>query len=171
MEARGVNATILNRKCVILHWTNLTYDTFNNLISRGAGALLLLLQKDWTGQNDKTVVEWMQLEKQLLSNEFAIPVYFTFENKFMTEVLATLSNSINEETSAVSAFISSVAGQGYAIIADATEAAPINDIEILTFVGKLTGQAYEADLPTLVLLSHYDTFGLAPVSNSLNMSL
>jgi hypothetical protein len=60
------------------------------------------------------------------------------------------------------AFISSVAGQGYAIIADATEAAPINDIEILTFVGKLTGQAYEADLPTLVLLSHYDTFGLAP---------
>jgi hypothetical protein len=30
-----------------------------------------------------------------------------------------------------------VAGQGYAIIADATEAAPINDIEILTFVVRI----------------------------------
>ena len=43
MEARGEGAGMLNRKCVVVQWRNLTSEKFLDLIHRGAGAILVLL--------------------------------------------------------------------------------------------------------------------------------
>lgn len=43
MEARGEDASMLNRKCVVVWWKDLSSEKFLDLIQRGAGALLVLL--------------------------------------------------------------------------------------------------------------------------------
>ncbi len=43
MEAKGGGAGMLNRKCVVVRWADLTSDKFLDLIHRGAGAILILL--------------------------------------------------------------------------------------------------------------------------------
>ena len=43
MEARGEGANMLNRKCVVVRWKDLSSEKFLDLIQRGAGAILVLL--------------------------------------------------------------------------------------------------------------------------------
>lgn len=43
MEAKGEAASMLNRRCVVVRWQDLTLDKFLDLIDRGAGAILVLL--------------------------------------------------------------------------------------------------------------------------------
>lgn len=43
MEARGEGAGMLNRKCVVVKWKDLSLDKFLDLVQRGAGAILLVL--------------------------------------------------------------------------------------------------------------------------------
>ena len=43
MEARGEGASMLNRKCVVVRWRDLSSDKFLDLIERGAGAILVIL--------------------------------------------------------------------------------------------------------------------------------
>ena len=46
MEARGEDASLLNRKCVFVKWGDLSLDKFLDLIQRGAGAMVILLPAD-----------------------------------------------------------------------------------------------------------------------------
>ena len=55
MEARGSAANILNRKCVVLKWAELSSDSFLDLIQRGAGSLLILLPRDWSMEDNSTL--------------------------------------------------------------------------------------------------------------------
>lgn len=43
MEAKGEGASMLNRRCVVVRWRDLTSQSFQSLIQRGAGAILILL--------------------------------------------------------------------------------------------------------------------------------
>lgn len=43
MEAKGEGAGMLNRKCVVVRWKELTSASFLDLIHRGAGSILVLL--------------------------------------------------------------------------------------------------------------------------------
>ena len=43
MEAKAVDASMLNRRCVFVRWTDLSVEKFLDLIHRGAGAMVVLL--------------------------------------------------------------------------------------------------------------------------------
>ena len=43
---------------------------------------------------------WIELEKELLSQEIAIPVYFAIETEYLKEVYTKLSSSIGKDSSA-----------------------------------------------------------------------
>lgn len=43
MEAKSEDASMLNRKCVVVLWKELTSEGFQDMIHRGAGAILVLL--------------------------------------------------------------------------------------------------------------------------------
>lgn len=47
MEAKGESASNLGRKCVVLRWPDLTLERFKGVVERGAGAIIVLLPKDW----------------------------------------------------------------------------------------------------------------------------
>lgn len=56
MEVRGKAAGMLNRKCVVLWWAELTLSHFLDLIHRGAGALVLLLPPELPKEGEQTEV-------------------------------------------------------------------------------------------------------------------
>ena len=43
MEARGERASMLNRKCVLVRWVDLSSERLLDLLHRGAGSVLVLL--------------------------------------------------------------------------------------------------------------------------------
>ena len=43
MEARGERASLLNRKCVLVRWVDLSSERLLDLLHRGAGSVLVLL--------------------------------------------------------------------------------------------------------------------------------
>ena len=64
MEARGEDASLLNRKCVFVKWGDLSLDKFLDLIQRGAGAMVILLPADMQSVKEdvlKVNNEWMYL--------------------------------------------------------------------------------------------------------------
>ncbi|XP_019861588.1 PREDICTED: nicalin-1-like [Amphimedon queenslandica] len=103
MEARSPEAAMLNRKCVLIKWTELTSDLFNELLERGAGAVLIILPNDWrnnNNNNNNTLHEWMLLEKELISREISIPIYLTTESEYLNEVYDKLTSSVDWDSSA-----------------------------------------------------------------------
>ena len=83
------------------------------------------------------------------------------------------------------ALLTAVAGQGYQAVTDASDPVVVQHHEVVSFVvrysnhavgtvlcddtplqGKLGGVGSDRDLPTVAIVTHYDTFGLAPVSSS-----
>lgn len=55
MEARGELASMLNRKCVIVKWAQLSLESFIGLIERGAGSILVLLPPDISSVNKELI--------------------------------------------------------------------------------------------------------------------
>lgn len=54
MEARGEGASMLNRKCVVVLWSDLSSEKFLDLIQRGAGAILVILPQINSTLDDDT---------------------------------------------------------------------------------------------------------------------
>ena len=93
MEARGAGVTMLSRKCVIIRWSELTMDFFREMIEHGAGSLLILLPRDWLGEDPAVLREWMELEQELLALEIAIPVYLAYESPELLEIHQKLAEA------------------------------------------------------------------------------
>lgn len=55
MEARGMAASMLNRKCVFIKWAELSSDLFQDLLNRGAGSLIIILPSDWSHESNETI--------------------------------------------------------------------------------------------------------------------
>ena len=55
MDARGAGSLMLNRKCVLMKWTDLSIEVFKDVLQRGAGALLILLPPDWSTVDNQTL--------------------------------------------------------------------------------------------------------------------
>ena len=86
MEVKGPDANVLNRRCVLLRWVDLSKEKFTELIERGTGSLLVLMPPDYAMAGSNKLKEWMKLEQYLLSSGTSIPVYFTVETAELTKI-------------------------------------------------------------------------------------
>lgn len=68
MEAKGEGASMLNRKCVVVRWADLTSDKFLELINRGAGAILVLLPHSNTTAIDEETMEVSAKQRKLFKS-------------------------------------------------------------------------------------------------------
>lgn len=86
MEVKGPDANVLNRRCVLLRWVDLTKEKFTELVERGTGSLLILMPADYAMAGVDKLKEWMKLEQYLLSSGISIPVYFTIETAELLKI-------------------------------------------------------------------------------------
>lgn len=109
----------------------------------------------------------MNLEESMLFGpETTIPVYFTSWHPDLQAILDDLSNGfITDEkaNSAAEAMFNSISASGYQVVVATGQALAKTDVKIATLHGKLTGNGAEEKLPTIALVTHYDSAGVAPV--------
>lgn len=167
LEARSLGGWGTSRHCVVTSLQNLTVDHFREIRAK-AGALLVILPKEIHSLSSEEKQHLMLLEDAMLAEEINIPVYFSPWSLELEQIIGDITQSytINDKTvSASEAILNSIAANGYQIVISGGSATAKQDIRLATIHGRLAGRGVEGKTPTIAVVAHYDSFGVAPVSN------
>ncbi|XP_060531017.1 BOS complex subunit NCLN [Cylas formicarius] len=163
-EARAATTWTSSRHCVVAKLLDISVEMFRNIRSK-AGALVLVLPQNITKLSQDEKQQLLHLEyKMLHEQETPIPVYFVPWNQKIEEVvdeLASIDTSDTKKTAA-EALITTVAANGYQVVITAGNSNPKSDVKIASFHGHLPGYRPEGKVPTIAIVTHYDSFGVAP---------
>ncbi|XP_029041237.1 nicalin [Osmia bicornis bicornis] len=165
LEARSLTGWSTSRHCIVTKALDLTPTLFNSIKQKAGGLIVVLPQKitDLTPEEKQHI---MSLEETMLFGpETTIPVYFTPWHPDLQTILDDLSNGfITDEKagSAAEAMFNSVSASGYQVVVPTGQALAKTDVKVATLHGKLTGTGAEEKLPTIALVTHYDSAGVAP---------
>uniref|UniRef100_A0A673M7X4 BOS complex subunit NCLN n=1 Tax=Sinocyclocheilus rhinocerous TaxID=307959 RepID=A0A673M7X4_9TELE len=163
-EARTVDAEVLSRRCVMVRLIDFSYEKYQKALRQSAGAVVIILPQNMSTVPQDIVQQFMELEPELLATETIVPVYFALEDEELLSIYTQTqissssqgSSSAAEGTSRCSPENMTFCGLVYE-----SQSKAVSDWAITSLEGRLTGAGGE-DLPTIVLVAHYDSFGVAP---------
>lgn len=164
LEARALTGWSTSRHCVVARMQDITVDQFREIRAK-AGALLVVLPKYLSSLPESEKRALIELEKGMLFQEVFIPVYFAIWTPALQDILDDVAHSrLTDEKAATAAqaLLHSVSANGYQIVINTNKASPKTDINIASIQGKLSGYGVEDKLPTIAIVAHYDSFGVAP---------
>ncbi|XP_043985317.1 nicalin-1 isoform X2 [Gambusia affinis] len=162
-EARTVEAEVLSRRCVIMRLADFSYDKYQKALRQSAGAVVIILPKNMSAMPQDIVQQFMELEPEMLAMETIVPVYFAEEDDELLSIYTqTLTSSSSQGSlSAAEVLLHTATANGFQMVTSGAQSKAISDWAITSLEGRLTGVGGE-DLPTIVVVAHYDTFGVAP---------
>ncbi|XP_014868731.1 PREDICTED: nicalin isoform X3 [Poecilia mexicana] len=162
-EARTVEAEVLSRRCVIMRLADFSYDKYQKALRQSAGAVVIILPKNMSAMPQDIVQQFMELEPEMLAMETIVPVYFAEEDDELLSIYTqTLTSSSSQSSlSAAEVLLHTATANGFQMVTSGAQSKAISDWAITSLEGRLTGVGGE-DLPTIVVVAHYDTFGVAP---------
>lgn len=162
-EARTVEAEVLSRRCVIMRLADFSYDKYQKALRQSAGAVVIILPKNMSALPQDIVQQFMELEPEMLSTETIIPVYFAMEDDELLSIYTqTLTSSTSQGAlSAAEVLLHTATANGFQMVTSGAQSKAISDWAITSLEGRLAGVGGE-DLPTIVVVAHYDSFGVAP---------
>lgn len=102
----------------------------------------------------------------LATQEIMLPVYFSMWTSELADIVAEITDSSigdDKSTSATEAMINSIAANGYQIVVNPKSPNAKSDIKVSTIQGVLVGHSHDGKTPTIAVVAHYDSFGVAPV--------
>nr|CAG4643793.1 EOG090X02MW [Lepidurus arcticus] len=163
-DARSLETRLPTRKCILAPIMDITFARFKELIQESAGAIVLILPNDIHKLNSKVKEHILELEQALLGEEVSIPVYFVFETPDVLEIYHNIVATTRGDSasSAAAALMDTVSASGFQLSVSGSQAKVMTDIQVANILGKLPGYGAEEQLPTLAIVAHYDTFGIAP---------
>lgn len=109
----------------------------------------------------------MLLESAMLAEEISIPVYFakwSLQLETVVNEVSRSSTTSDKSKSAAEAMFTSVAASGYQIVINPGTPNVKSDMKIATIQGFLAGHSHDGKTPTVAVVAHYDSFGVAPVN-------
>ncbi|CAN9500416.1 unnamed protein product [Ophioblennius macclurei] len=162
-EARTVEAEVLSRRCVIMRLADFSYDKYQKALRQSAGAVVIILPKNMSAMPQDIVQQFMELEPEMLATETIVPVYFAMEDDELLSIyLQTLTSSSSQGSlSAAEVLLHTATANGFQMVTSGAQSKAISDWAITSLEGRLAGVGGE-DLPTIVVVAHYDSFGVAP---------
>lgn len=104
-----------------------------------------------------------------MAQEISIPVYFAHATPQIDKIMNEISKNVltdDKSKSAAEAILASIAANGYQVVISPKTPSARHELKIATIHGNLAGRAHEMKTPTIAVVAHYDSFGVAPVSNS-----
>ncbi|XP_023255815.1 nicalin isoform X1 [Seriola lalandi dorsalis] len=162
-EARTVEAEVLSRRCVIMRLADFSYDKYQKALRQSAGAVVITLPKNMSAVPQDIVQQFMELEPEMLATETIVPVYFAMEDDELLSIYTqTLTSSSSQGSlSAAEVLLHTATANGFQMVTSGAQSKAISDWAITSLEGRLAGVGGE-DLPTIVVVAHYDSFGVAP---------
>ncbi|KAL5003981.1 hypothetical protein ScPMuIL_017437 [Solemya velum] len=164
MEARPIDAKMITRRCIVARLLEITVAKYRELLTENAGALLVLLPQDYQELSADSRKHLQSLERDLLMEETAIPVYFATETEELREIYEDIkrSSSTDQAATAVEALLSAATANGFQMVINGAQSKSLSDFQITNIQGHLAGFGIEEQLPTVAIVAHYDAFGIAP---------
>lgn len=164
LEARSILADNLIRRCAVVRGIDANIEIINKAINDGLSGLLILIPTDLNSMPIEAQKSLRQLEIDLLETQVPIPVYFAHETEKLKNLYEEITNTASgyAAPSALKAMTSVAVANSFHFVTDGGESKPLNDFPIISLTGKLTGQGLEDQLPTVVVTTHYDSFGIVP---------
>ncbi|XP_037530573.1 nicalin-1 isoform X2 [Nematolebias whitei] len=162
-EARTVEAEVLSRRCVIMRLADFSYDKYQKALRQSAGAVVIILPKNVSSMPQDIVQQFMELEPEMLATETIVPVYFAIEDDELLSIYSqTLTSSSSQgSSSAAEVLLHTATANGFQMVTSGAQSKAVSDWVITSLEGRLAGVGGE-DLPTIVVVAHYDSFGVAP---------
>ncbi|EZA59423.1 hypothetical protein DMN91_002009 [Ooceraea biroi] len=165
LEARSLSGWSTSRHCVVAKALDITPSIFQSIKSK-AGALVIVLPEKINELTTEEKQHIMNLEESMMyGSETMIPVYFALWHPELQIILDDIASGfITDEKagSAAEAMYNSISASGYQVVVATAQALPKTDVKVATLHGKLTGTGAEEKLPTIAIVTHYDSSGVAP---------
>nr|CAG4651661.1 EOG090X02MW [Triops cancriformis] len=163
-DARSLETRLPARKCILTPIMDITVARFKELVQENAGAIVLMLPNDLAKLEAKLRDHILELEVALLGEEVPIPVYFVYETPEVLEIYRNIVATTRGDSasSAAAALMDTVLASGFQLSVSGSQAKAITDVHIANILGKLPGYGAEEQLPTVAIVAHYDSFGVAP---------
>ncbi|XP_023699521.2 BOS complex subunit ncln isoform X3 [Paramormyrops kingsleyae] len=161
-EARTVEAEVLSRRCVIMRLLDFSYERYQKALRQSAGAVVIILPHNMSTM-PQDIVQFMEMEPELLATETIVPVYFALEDDELLSIYeqTLMSSSSQGSASAAEVLLHTATANGFQMVTSGAQSKAMSDWAITSLEGRLAGVGGE-DLPTIVLVAHYDSFGVAP---------
>ncbi|XP_006639902.1 BOS complex subunit ncln isoform X1 [Lepisosteus oculatus] len=162
-EARTAEAEVLSRRCVLLRLVDFSFEKYQKALRQSAGAVVLVLPQNMSTMPQDIVQQFMEIEPELLATETIVPVYFALEDEELLSIYEqTLASSSSQgSASAAEVLLHTATANGFQMVTSGAQSKAVSDWAITSLEGRLAGVGGE-DLPTIVLVAHYDSFGVAP---------
>ncbi|XP_005876886.1 PREDICTED: nicalin [Myotis brandtii] len=106
----------------------------------------------------------MEIEPEMLAMETIVPVYFAVEDEALLSIYeqTQAASASQGSASAAEVLLHTATANGFQMVTSGVQSKALSDWLITSVEGRLTGLGGE-DLPTIVIVAHYDAFGVAPV--------
>nr|XP_032831748.1 nicalin [Petromyzon marinus] len=162
-EARSGDADGLSRRCVLLRLSELSLHTLRHALAQAAAAIVILLPPDLGSLPGDALERLREVEPELLMMETAVPVYLAQEDEELLSIHEQLhaASTALQHASAAQVMLSTATANGFQMVASGGQSKALPDWPIASIEGRLPGMGGD-DLPTIVIVAHYDSLGLAP---------
>jgi hypothetical protein len=153
LMAGGLSSSDLTRKVLVVHMDQMTPQLVKDICSGSlnVGGMLIVLPADTTEVSDSALAQWRSFEQMFLKAVVSVPIYFSFRTPAIDEIHLHVEKG---------------GGDSYQLVVSDAEAEPVDPVQGVNFQSWLTGQGGIGgdgdNLPTIAIVSHYDTFALAP---------
>ncbi|XP_017786970.1 PREDICTED: nicalin [Nicrophorus vespilloides] len=164
LEARSLMGWTTSRHCVVTKLKDLTVDHFMEIRNK-AGALLVVLPNNLSKLSKEDKHHLVLLENAMMMEDIKIPVYFCKETKELNNIVkevGTNNAADDKKISAAEAMLASVSANGYQIVVSPKTPSAKTDVKVATIQGNLVGHSADGKIPTIAIVAHYDSFGVAP---------
>ncbi|KAM9331074.1 BOS complex subunit NCLN-like [Gastrophryne carolinensis] len=164
-ESRTAEAEVLTRRCVLLRIIDFSAEKWSQILAQSVAAVLILVPPEIPTTQRGQEQGFLEREIDILRNATLFPVYFAIEDEDLLDMYAE-SRSVSLSLTSASAWevlLGMVMGSGFQMTTSEVQSKPITHPVIITLEGQLMGRGRDtAELPTIVIAAHYDSFGAAP---------
>ncbi|XP_060640969.1 BOS complex subunit NCLN isoform X2 [Anolis sagrei] len=162
-EARTVEADVLSRRCVMMRLKDFSYEQYQKALRQSAGAVVIILPQNMLSVPQDVIRQFMEIEPEMLAMETIVPVYFAEEDKELLSIYeqTQAASASQGSASAAEVLLHTATANGFQMVTSGAQSKAVSDWLITSVEGRLTGLGGE-DLPTIVIVAHYDSFGVAP---------
>uniref|UniRef100_G3R4E5 Nicalin n=1 Tax=Gorilla gorilla gorilla TaxID=9595 RepID=G3R4E5_GORGO len=162
-EARTMAAEVLSRRCVLMRLLDFSYEQYQKALRQSAGAVVIILPRAMAAVPQDVVRQFMEIEPEMLAMETIVPVYFAVEDEALLSIYeqTQAASASQGSASAAEVLLRTATANGFQMVTSGVQSKAVSDWLIASVEGRLTGLGGE-DLPTIVIVAHYDAFGVAP---------
>ncbi|KAJ7412262.1 Nicalin [Willisornis vidua] len=147
----------------MMRLVDFSYEQYQKALRQSAGAVVIILPRSISSVPQDVVRQFMEIEPEMLAMETIVPVYFAVEDEELLSIYeqTRAASASQGSASAAEVLLHTATANGFQMVTSGAQSKAINDWLIPSVEGRLTGLGGE-DLPTVVIVAHYDSFGVAP---------